>query len=151
MVPSQLTGRFTPPLNVMSGKPEPATPEGTYATLPSPDGKFLAGLTAESRIALFPVAGGPARLIPGVASGYELVRWSTDSKALYVFRSGEVPLKIQRLDIATGRGTTVRELVPADIGGVVSIGPVITNANASEFAYSYYQTLSRLYLISGLK
>ena len=138
-------------VDLSGSKPEPATPEGTYATLPSPDGKFLAGLTAESRIALFPVAGGPARLIPGVASGYELVRWSTDSKALYVFRSGEVPLKIQRLDIATGRGTTVRELVPADIGGVVSIGPVITNANASEFAYSYYQTLSRLYLISGLK
>jgi hypothetical protein len=44
----------------------------------------------------------------------------------------------------------VRELVPADLGGVVSIGPVITNVNASEFAYSYYQTLSVLYIISGV-
>jgi hypothetical protein len=33
---------------------------------------------------------------------------------------------------------------------VVSIGPVITDVNASEFAYSYYQTLSVLYVISGL-
>jgi Tol biopolymer transport system component len=137
-------------VDLSGSKPEPATPEGTFATIPSPDGKFLAGLTAESRIALFPVAGGPARLIPGVASGYVLMRWSIDSKALYVFRSGEVPLKIQRVDIATGKGTTVRELVPADIGGVVSIGPVIMNANASEFAYSYYQTLSTLHVISGL-
>jgi hypothetical protein len=45
---------------------------------------------------------------------------------------------------------TVRELVPADPGGVVSIGPVITNVDASEFAYSYYQALSTLYVISGL-
>jgi len=59
-------------------------------------------------------------------------------------------LKIERLDITTGRVKTVRELVPADIGGVVSIGPVITNVNASAFAYSYYQTLSALYVILGL-
>ena len=45
----------------------------------------------------------------------------------------------------------VRELFPADLGGVVSIGPVITNLNASEFAYSYFQTLSVLYIISGVK
>jgi len=44
----------------------------------------------------------------------------------------------------------VRELVPAGLGGVVSIAPVITDVNASEFAYSYYQTLSVLYVISGL-
>jgi hypothetical protein len=61
-----------------------------------------------------------------------------------------MPLKIQRLEIATGSMKTVRELVPADPGGVVSIGPVITNVDASEFAYSYYQALSTLYVISGL-
>ena len=59
-------------------------------------------------------------------------------------------MKIRRLDIATGKMKAVRELVPADLGGVVSIGPVITNVNASEFAYSYYQTLSVLYVISGV-
>ena len=69
---------------------------------------------------------------------------------MYVYRTGDVPVKIQRLDIATGKMKLVRELVPADRGGVVSIGPVITNVNASEFAYSYYQTLSVLYIISGV-
>jgi len=137
-------------VDISDGKAEPVTPEGTYATLPSPDGKFLAGQTAEFQIALFPLNGGPARLIPDVASGYVLAQWSADSKALYVFRSGEVPLKIQRLDIATGKLRTIRELVPADLGGVVSIGPVFTNPSASEFAYSYYQTVSVLYVISGL-
>ncbi|HXM23961.1 MAG TPA: protein kinase [Terriglobales bacterium] len=137
-------------VDVSGGKPEPVTPEGTYATLPSPDGKFLAGETADSKLALFPLDGGPTRPIPGVGSGYVLAQWSADSKALYIFQPGEVPLKIARLDIATGRVKTVRELVPADLGGVVSIGPVITNVNASEFAYSYYQTLSVLYVISGL-
>jgi len=79
-----------------------------------------------------------------------LAQWTADSKALYVFRPGELPLTIQRLDVATGKMKPVRELVPAGLGGVVSIAPVITDVNASEFAYSYYQTLSVLYVISGL-
>ena len=137
-------------VDVNGGKPKPVTPEGIYATLPSPDGKFLAGETPDYKLDLFPLDGGPAHHIPDVEPGYVLAQWSADSKALYVYRTGEVPLKVQRLDIATGKMKPVRELVPVDLGGVVSIAPVITNLDASEFAYSYYQTLSVLYVISGL-
>jgi Tol biopolymer transport system component len=137
-------------VDLSTGKAQPVTPEGIYATLPSPDGKFLAGETADYKLDLFPLDGGPARPIPDIEPGYLLAQWSADSKALYVYRPGDVPLKIQRLDIATGKMKLMRELVPADLGGVVSIGPVITNLNASEFAYSYYQTLSVLYIISGV-
>jgi len=137
-------------VDLADGTTKPVTPEGIYATLPSPDGKFLAGATADYKLELFPLDGGPARPIPNVEAGYVLAQWSADSKALYVYRTGDVPVKIQRLDIATGKMKLVRELVPADRGGVVSIGPVITNVNASEFAYSYYQTLSVLYIISGV-
>ena len=137
-------------VDVAGGKPVPVTPEGVYATLPSPDGKFLAGETADRKLDLFPLDGGPVRHIPDLEPGYVLAHWSADSKALYVYRSGEMPLKIQRLDIATGKTKPVRELVPADRGGVVSIAPVVTNMDASEFAYTYYQTLSVLYVVSGL-
>ncbi len=137
-------------VDVGGGKPVPVTPEGVYATLPSPDGKFLAGETADRKLDLFPLDGGPVRHIPDVEPGYVLAHWSADSKALFVYRTGELPLKIQRLDIATGKTKPVRELVPADLGGVVSIAPVITNVDASEFAYTYYQTFSVLYVVSGL-
>jgi Tol biopolymer transport system component len=137
-------------VDVAGGKPVPVTPEGVYATLPSPDGKFLAGETADRKLDLFPLDGGPVRHIPDLEPGYVLAHWSADSQALYVYRSGEMPLKIQRLDIATGKTKPVRELVPADRGGVVSIAPVVTNMDASEFAYTYYQTLSVLYVVSGL-
>jgi eukaryotic-like serine/threonine-protein kinase len=137
-------------VDVTGGKPQPITPEGIYATLPSPDGKFLAGETADRKLDLFPLDGGPVRPIPDLEPGYVLAHWSADSKALYVYRTGELPLKIQRLDIATGKTKPVRELVPPDLGGVVSIAPVITNLDASEFAYTYYQTFSVLYVVSGL-
>jgi eukaryotic-like serine/threonine-protein kinase len=138
-------------VDISGGEPQPVTPEGVYATIPSPDGKYLAGDTVDHRLALFPVVGGAARIIPGTDPAFVLAgRWSADSKAVYVFRPGEVPLRIQRLDVVTGKTQLVRELVPADRGGVVSIGPVIADAAATEFVYSYYQTLSVLYVISGL-
>jgi hypothetical protein len=138
-------------VDLSGSTPKPVTPEGVYATLPSPDGKFLAGGTSDYKLDLYPLDGGPPRSIPGVEPGYRVAQWSADSNALYVFQPGDVPLKIHRLDIATGKMKPVRDVVPADLGGVVSIGPVITNVNASEFAYSYYQTLSVLYVISGVK
>jgi hypothetical protein len=68
-----------------------------------------------------------------------------------VYRTGEVPLKVYRMEIDSGKMTPLRELIPADSAGVVTIAPVVTNYAGSQFAYSYYQTLSALYVISGLK
>ncbi len=138
-------------LELSGGKPRPITPEGIYASLPSGSGQYVVGTGADHRLTLFPVDGGEPRAIPGLESAYSVSQWSADSTALYVHRSGEVPLKVYRADIATGKLKLVRELVPANRAGVVSIAPVVTNPEASEFVYSYYQVLSVLYVISGLR
>jgi len=137
-------------VDLVGSKPQPITPEGVYATIPSPDGKYLAGGKSGQGLTLFPLAGGSPRSIPGVDPAFVLTRWSVDSKALYVYRPGEVPMKVERLGVATGKTQLARELVPADRGGVVSIAPVVSNGDASAFVYSYFQTLSVLYVIAGL-
>jgi hypothetical protein len=137
--------------NIYDGTLRPVTPEGTSAIIASPDGKYLAGANVKNAVVVFPVNGGDARPIPGVDATYVPAQWSADSKALYVYRPGEVPLQIFRVDIVTGKKEVLRELVPADRAGVVSIAPVAMNQEASEFAYSYYQTLSVLYVVSGLR
>ncbi len=126
------------------------TPEGISALMPSPDGKYLAGARGKDGVVLFPVNGGQSRTVAGVDTSYVAAEWSSDSKALYIYRPGDVPVNIYRLDIATGKKELLRELVPADRAGVVSLGPVICTQSGSEYAYSYYQTLSVLYVVSGL-
>lgn len=84
-------------------------------------------------------------------NGYSVCQWSGDSKAIYVYRVGDVPLRVYRSEVPSGKVTAVRDLIPADPAGVVSISPVVTNHDGTAFAYSYYQTLSVLYVISGLK
>jgi len=97
-----------------------------------------------------PVDGGPAVPLP-VPAQYDVVQWSKDSRSLYICRSGEVPLRIYQLGLSTGEQTFVRELAPPDRAGVIKVAPVVSTLDASAFAYSYYQTLSVLYVISGLR
>ncbi len=137
-------------VDAAGGPPRPVTPEGIYATLPSPDGKYLAASFRARGVTLFPVDGGESRAVPGGDPGDVPVQWSADGRALYVHGPGEMPVKLYRLDIATGKRDLIKELIPDDRGGVVSIGPVVTNPGASEFVYSYYQVLSVLYVVSGL-
>jgi serine/threonine protein kinase len=131
--------------------PKPVTPEGVHAGLPSPDGKYLVGGSSSNHnLAVFSFAGGSAIQVP-IDDGFSVAQWSDDSKGVYVYRVGDVPMKVYRCEIASGKMTPIRDLIPPDPAGVVSLAPVVTNFQGSAFAYSPYQTLSVLYLISGLK
>jgi serine/threonine protein kinase/Tol biopolymer transport system component len=140
-------------LDIASGKLRPVTPEGVRAGAPSPDGKYLCGSSApDDRIMLFPADGSSRPPIPLTAAGthFRFAQWSGDSKALYVYQSQRAPLPLYRLEIASRKLTLVKTLTPRDRAGVIIVSPVVTNLNGSEFAYSYYQLLSVLYVISGL-
>ncbi len=138
-------------VDLSDGTVKAVTPEGVHASLPSPDGNHLVGgASAGHHLTVYSLDGTPPIQVP-MEDGYSVAQWSGDSHALYVYRVGDVPLKVYRAEIATGKMTPIRELIPADPAGVVSIAPVVTNLAGSAFAYSYYQTLSVLYVISGLK
>ena len=79
------------------------------------------------------------------------MQWSADGKSLYIYRPGEFPAKVNRLDLATGKRTPWRSLAPADPAGVSQIGPIIMTPDASSYIYGYHRTLSDLYLVVGLK
>ncbi len=132
---------------ISGGHAQPITPEGILAVLVSPDGKYAVVENADDSLGLFPIAGGPEISLPGT-KGFKPSEFSRDGKTLYVYPSRKVPMPIYRLDMATGKKTQMDELTPADRAGVVSIAPVITNQSASGFAYSYYQVLSVMYVIT---
>ncbi|HET7440750.1 MAG TPA: protein kinase [Terriglobales bacterium] len=137
---------------ISGGAPRPITPEGTIATIISPGGDFVAGFDSSMHISLYPVNGGSPRVIPGLENGFTPAQWSEDGSALYVYREGEIPLRLYRVEIASGKQKVLREVGPArGRSGVVSIGPIAVNRDASKCVYSYYHALSVLYVISGLK
>jgi hypothetical protein len=137
-------------LDLAGAKPRAVTPEGVRCGPSSPDSQSLIGMRPDLTVAVYPVAGGPPRSIPGLEAGFQAVQWSSDGAALYGYRVGELPSKVYKVAIATGKQTMVQQLRPGVPAGVVSVSPVVVSRDGTRFAYSYNQTLSVLYLISGL-
>ena len=55
------------------------------------------------------------------------------------------------MDIATGHQQRVRELMPPDSVGIVTIRFIQLAPDAKSYVYSYERTLSELYIADGLK
>jgi serine/threonine protein kinase/Tol biopolymer transport system component len=131
------------------GKPTPITPEGITCGLVSPSGQYILAMNGLTD-ALYPIAGGAPRAIPGLEPGFTPLQWSADNSAVYGYRPGQVPAKVYKVNLVTGEKTLIQDLQPKSSVGVVSMAPVVVTRDASRFAYSYYQVNSVLYVISGL-
>jgi Tol biopolymer transport system component len=138
-------------LDIDGGKPRAVTPGGVTCGPSSPDGRFMVGVGADNAVAIYPIGDGATRNVPDLEKGFSPVQWSEDGKFLYGYRQGEVPISIYKVDIATGSKTIVQELRPGEPAGVVTVAPVVVSRDGKRFAYSYNQTLSVLYLVSGLQ
>jgi eukaryotic-like serine/threonine-protein kinase len=138
-------------LGLGGGKPKAVTPEGTLCGPSSPDSRFVVGVAPNSALALYPIAGGPSQPITSLKEGFRAVQWSDDGRFLYGYQAGELPGRIYKAEIANGKETAIRELKPGSPAGVVTISPVVVSRDGKRFAYSYNQTLSTLFLISGLR
>jgi hypothetical protein len=83
--------------------------------------------------------------------GFMPVQWSSNGAVLYGYHTGELPSRIYKVAIDTGKQIMVQELRPGVPAGVVLVAPVHVSRDGTRFAYSYSQVLSVLYLISGLR
>ncbi|MGA9542801.1 MAG: hypothetical protein WBQ85_04495, partial [Candidatus Sulfotelmatobacter sp.] len=138
-------------VDLEGGKPKPITPEGITGGLVSPDGRYIFRVDEAEGVAVYPTAGGAPRTIPDLEPGFVPIQWSEDSRSVYAYLGGEVPTKVYRVDLVTGKKTLIQELQPPTNAGVANIAPVVVTRDGSRFAYSYYQVSSVLYLISGLR
>jgi len=117
----------------------------------SPDGQLAAAVGPDGKGYFFPIASGEPKAIPGLLAGEVPVAWSSDGRSLYVYRGGELPAKVYRLEIDSGRRTLWKQLMPPDPAGVEYVGPVLPAPDGKAYAYGYRRLLSDLYLVEGLK
>jgi Tol biopolymer transport system component len=116
------------------------SPDSQWAFVRGPDRKFY----------LYPISGGEPTAVPGIDEKDSVAGFGADGRSLYVYRFGEIPLKVYRTDLSAGRRQLWRTFMPADAAGVVLIYPVLTPSGES-YAYSYLRTLSDLYLLERVK
>ena len=135
------------------GKPVPISPEGIdpLVLVLSPDGQQVVGVGPDEKAYSYSVAGGEPRIVPGIEVGEQPIQWSDDAKALYLYKPGDLPAKVYRLDLLTGHKTLWKELMPSDSAGVSRIGPILVTPDGKSCLYGYHRILSDLYLVEGLK
>ena len=139
--------------DIDADKITPVTPEGTngLSFALSPDGSAVAAVGPDDKGYLFPVPSGDPRPIKGMEAGEVPVEWSSDGHSLYVYRGGDLPAKVYRVDLATGARTLWKQLMPPDPAGVEFVGPVLPAPDGKAYVYGYRRLLSDLYLVEGLQ
>ncbi len=123
---------------------------GTAFTI-SPDAQEIAAIGPDEKGYLYPVAGGDPRPINGINQGEQPITWSGDGQSLYIYQPGELPARVYRLELKTGKRTLWKELMPSDPAGVENIGPIYMTPDAKTCVFGYHRMLADLYLVEGLK
>ena len=139
--------------DIDGGPPKAITVEGVNASLfaISPDGKRVVMVGPDQKPAWLPVDGGEVRAIPGLEVGDAPISWSSDGHSVFVYRLGEVPAKVDKLDLDTGRRQPWKQLVPPDVSGVTDISAILITPDGNNYVYEYGRTLSDLYLVNDVK
>jgi dipeptidyl aminopeptidase/acylaminoacyl peptidase/predicted Ser/Thr protein kinase len=139
--------------DVTGGTPKAISPEGVDANAfaISPDGQLVVGIGPDQKGYFYPSAGGDPRPVSGMDAGDIPINWNQDGRSIFVFRTGEVPAKVYRLELATGKKTVWKQIVPIDSTGVSTIGPILITPDGKSYVYGFHRTLADLYLVEGLK
>jgi eukaryotic-like serine/threonine-protein kinase len=137
------------------GSPRAITPENvsfsfTDPVAISPDGRFVAVSGLNGRIMLYPLDGGASRTVPKLGDGLTPLRWCPGD-SLMIYRAGEVPAKILRVDIATGEQALWKELAPANRAGLGSLGNIRVGPDCQSSGYSAPYSSSELWIADGLR
>ena len=79
------------------------------------------------------------------------IRWTSDGRSVFVQRGQDVPLRVDRIDVATGARRLWKELPPLDPAGVMVGGPIRLSADGEAYVYSYRRVLDDLMVATGAR
>jgi len=77
------------------------------------------------------------------------VQWSADGRYLYVWRRRDMPHRIYRVEISTGKKEGWKEIRVPDPTGVVAFETALIAPDGKSYACTYARVLADLYLVEG--
>ena len=132
--------------DLAGGDPKPLTPEGFSPGIVSPDGRRVIAWSADGW-GVLEVAGGSPVPVAGLTSDRSVSGWTPDGRAVYTWDITRFPSQVERVDIESGRSSTVMEIEPADLTGVVRISNLVLADDPGTYAYCVVRQISTLFLV----
>jgi len=119
--------------------------------LTSVDGKYAIYGLRNGTPATVSIDGGTAPTPPKIDLGdLTPLRFSGDGRDLFA-RDGNIPVRVYRIDVASGRKEILRELSPGDPAGLQFIGQILLSADGRSYVYGYTRALADLFAVDGFK
>jgi hypothetical protein len=137
--------------DIPGGEPTPMLEEGVLPAAIAPDGQTILGVDREQTWRWYPLSRGAPRTALGLTaedSPSGIVGWSADGKGLFVRSGTDLPARIDRIDVATGRRTLLAEIGPTDRTGLFSFDPYTVSRDGNQYAYRYWKRLSTLFVVT---
>lgn len=128
---------------------EPVTPDDVVGlALGGDDSTVLLIMKDQSR-RLSTVGGGPGRPVTVVRPDDAILSLSRDLKAVFVHPPG-LSARVERVDLATGARTTVKQIAPPSTAGVTDISITAWREDGG-YSYTVIKEISQLFVVSGVK
>ena len=144
-------------MELTSGGPRPFGPESPQWAAFSPDSRLALIGRADGKQLIYPVDGGepftPNGLLPEeIDDMFSVVGpFTEDGRGAFLIHYRDLPVRIDRLDFATGRRSFWKDLMPLDRAGVTRFNDVTIGPDGKSYAYSFARSIaSALYVIDGL-
>jgi DNA-binding SARP family transcriptional activator len=138
--------------NLAGGRPVCFTPDEPGVRMPwnraiSPDGRSIVLMNPDEQVCLYPLVGGPARLLGNLGRDARLVSWTQTGDAFYVTITDTPPVIVWRCDVATGALTEWMTLAPRDVGPVDLVRRLRMTEDGRSYAYAFRRESSDLYVL----
>jgi dipeptidyl aminopeptidase/acylaminoacyl peptidase len=118
----------------------------------SPDGHYVAGMTKQETIALYPIdATAEPSIVPAIEPGEVPITWSADGASLFVYHPTALPAQVTRVTLATGARVPWKQFSPTEPAGVYKIAPICITPDGAAYAYNALRTVGDLYVVDGLR
>ncbi len=100
---------------------------------------------------LYSLETGETRPINGIEPRDNLIRWSTDGKAIYTVQVDALQAKVFRPEPGTGKRELLKEIVVSDPAGMMLVISVNVSADGKAYAYTSFRLFSDLFTVEGVK
>jgi serine/threonine protein kinase/Tol biopolymer transport system component len=142
-------------LSLEGGPPTPVTPEGMLPILISQDGALLfARGDGERDAKIYPTnpnSETSPRTVALLSKNDQPVHWSADGRSLLIADDAFRPIRVDRLDLSSGRRSLWRTISPGALMGTAGLKNMVMSANEDTWVAGYARGLSELLVIDGLK
>jgi hypothetical protein len=121
-----------------------------WSSAVSPDGRAIAVKAVDGRLLVIPLDGSAPSPVPSSELNDYPAQWGNEPNSLYVFRQGEIPSRVFRVDTSSGKRTLWKEIRPPDTAAT-GISSLHLTRDGRAGVYGSHSIQVDLYILSGLR